>query len=429
MVRKRIQLVEFGTPRLVELTVAEADAIREVSLRWKRSLGLAQIPITVLRAGDRYEIRARYVTGFIPAGDVDLEIAPKFLEDNSEDTSWRRALWNILALIDEAPAIDSATAADVTALTSFTDLMAQVFLASIERGRARGSPRGYVSVEAAQPVLRGRLNTGRMIDLITRPWELPCVFDLYDADIPLNRLLRWAAEQLQQTVRASSRARVLNECAYSFGKVRAIPPPLQVAERLTLGPQQQALSSALQIARVLLRGRLLEHGPSAHELSGFLWKGQDVFEAFVLRLAGRAASRLVLHAQKKAVRFGDPLDGGSPLNSTPDVRILRGSETCVVLDAKYKLYSGQPRADDSYQVVAAAKALNCAETALVFPKSASDLGNHSWTIVGSGNPKRLSTLSLDLTVMADLERETELVNVVQNFLEPRIAATTAPLAA
>jgi hypothetical protein len=115
-------------------------------------------------------------------------------------------------------------------------------------------------------------------------------------------------------------------------------------------------------------------------------------------------------------------DGPKQLFSTPDLRFTRDGHTVLVLDAKYKVYPGAPKASDSYQVVAAGAVLDCAEVALVYPRApGDDVDTHDWAVRGSGRPDRLSTLLLDLTVLAERAGERLLVDRLADFVAARTA--------
>ena len=419
---RSVTLFEYGPEVPVSLSADEAAEVASVGARWETILGLNSNPLRVSRvAADHYALRAEQVTGVIAAGPLHIEIVPKFLEDPTAGDAWRQTLWNILSLVHEVPLTLDQTAAEATRDDSFIDLLAQVFMRSLNQGSLRGFPRGYVEVEKSEPVLRGSLNTREVIPLLLRPWEIPCRVDLLTEDIPINRLLRWALQELSAAVRSPQRARSLTEVQLSFHHVQGGPPSILLARRLTLGLQHQALQPALRIATMLLEGKMLEPRPAKEELEGFLWHSTKVYEAFVMRLAQQAARRVGCRAIKRTRLMASPIDAPWRLTTTPDVQIAKGKELFLVMDAKYKARSGRPDASDSYQVISGGKVLECEEVLLVYPQLWGETSRtYRWTLVGSGRPNRLGTVSLDLRHMRSVKGESKLVLDLEEVIRARV---------
>lgn len=427
----RAVLAELGPSVPIDVDDATAAAIGAAATAWRSALRLRQPPLYVERGAGGWRLGAGGVAGVVEAGGLAIEIVPKFLARMPPgDGAWRRALWHVLLVASEAqPArMERLSAADSSAW-SLPDLMATEFLRSLERGSMRGLPRGYEPVEEALPVLRGSLGVGAWARRGLPSWELPCRFDELTEDVPLNRLLHWACLRLRATAASSRLAFRLGEAAAGFGGISPLPPPLSEAERLRTGPMHAALGPALRIGLLMLRGRSLEHGPGEDSLRGFLWEGETVFEAFALRIAQRAALRLGLHAEKRRLPLADPLAGGEPLGTTPDIRVQGPAGHLEILDAKYKRERGRPAAADVYQVLAAGKATGCEDVGLVYPlepgDGAADLG---WSVRGPGTPRRLWALGLDLAAMARRDGQRQLIAAVEAHLRRVLAASGAQAA-
>lgn len=421
--RARLALREFGEAvRLGDIGAHQVEQLHAQAERWRQLYGLPASPLELTRRGGSWSVRARYLTGFASVAGLHLEILPKFLpEDAREGGTWRRALWRILLLAGDDVLLDEPTEAVRDSDAPLADLLAEAFLRSVSLGAARGLPRGYVERETTEPVLLGRLDESRWAELVTEPWSLPCVVDTLDEDIPINRLLRWAARHLAADVSSPARARALAEWADTLAGVGVVPPRLEEARRLAHGPQHRALAPAVEIARLLLQSRGEAHGPGQAELQGFLWVTERVFEALVRRVCAQAARRLGLRTVKSSVPLGLPARGQA-LRTTPDVRLLRGGRTVMVLDAKYKV-EGRPTTADAYQVIAGGKVLDCDEVALVWPvQPGGTEDEHEWAVPGAGRPSRLSTLAVDLSRLAEPAGEQALCGRMEEFLRARLSA-------
>jgi 5-methylcytosine-specific restriction enzyme subunit McrC len=421
----RIVLREFGDAQPISVDAAGAEEIAAAAASWKAALKLKRPPLAVERAGRRWQLRAEGVAGVVRAGGVTVEIVPKFLSRLPRNgVEWRRALWRVLLLIEgHRESTFEPLDARAGVAWSLPDLMAREFLHSLDRGSARGLPSEYMPVDAALPVLRGRLDAAAWGRLGMRPWELPCRFDELSADNPTNRLLRWAGEQLQTTVASPRLAFRLREAAAIFGPITPRPPTLMHAERLRLGSMHAGLAPALAIAIVLLRNRSLEHGDDRGALDGFLWEGERLFEAFALRIAGRAAASFRLRAEKRRIPVGRPLGSGAPLRTNPDICVHGGAGHVEIVDAKYKRNRGHPKAADVYQVLAAGKVGDSRDVGLVYPLEwGDDRRAHRWEVDGAGSPERLWALGLDLTLMAEPSGEGALVAAFESHLRGVLAA-------
>ena len=370
--------------------------LKRESARWKELLGLRETPFEVQRRGSQFWIRARGVTGFIAVGDLKIEIAPKFLA-HSANHRWQSALWRILSLLDD----ELPTDFDVTAGQSddsLPDLMGRVLLHSLRAGRLQGWPRGYSERRESLPVYRGRLDLARISELVIAPYALPCIFDVYDEDTPLGRLLKWAAHALAETVESSVLARALEDEFNALGEVSNHPPGLIEAENLRLPFQFAYLEPALGVARLLLRCQSLEHREEEEAAPGFLWKSADVFERFVRFLLERVCLRQNWQLTNPVQRLARAQTRATPhLITIPDYLISARGRVIVALDAKYK--TGSPKSSDVYQVMAAGRINSCAQVGLIYPAFNRKTPDRAWIIRGAGNPHQLSALFVDLLQM------------------------------
>ncbi len=204
------------------------EGLRSESQRWKELLGLSRPPFAIEYTGaNSHTVRAEAVTGFVRIGELAVEVRPKFLP-KSPDDAWRRALWQILVAVEEPSKFGAASpAGTVGERSSFLDLMGEVLLRSLRRGYMEGFPRGYVEHRGTSGVLRGSiyLSVSGVVDLVTRPYLVPCVYDVYHEDTPVNRLLRWAAATLSGLVRSPGLANALSDEAAALGTVVGPIPP------------------------------------------------------------------------------------------------------------------------------------------------------------------------------------------------------------
>lgn len=398
--RKRIELQEYGAPVVREAAELDLGALTEANKRWSRALRLSGDPICVEDiGGGLVKLRAEAVTGVVRVGDTDIEIAPKFL--NAGEGSWQTVLWRILAVVQGGHVDDFLTTAQEVPSLSMPDLLAEMFLASYAKGAVRGLPRGYVTEQASGTTLRGSLDTSRLGEWFTRPWEVPYVSDLLTDDTPLARLLRWSAECLAATVKAPARARAIREIAGGLVHVGRQPPHLLDAQQISLGIQHEGLEAARLVGLLLLEGAGVHHAGGERALSGFLWNSDVIYENYIHWLCRRAASRRGMRVSKGAIKYGEVVAGsGSKLETTPDVVFYDAQGTpAAVTDSKYKHLGSRPKARDTYQVLTAGHVLGCQRISLTYPV-AQDRQPTVWRVSSALGASDIELTALPLNLMA-----------------------------
>lgn len=395
----RIKLQEYGEPVVQKLDTIDLVALAEANKRWRSTLGLSGNPIRIQDIGNGFvELRAEAVTGVVRVGDIDIEIAPKFLK--TEDDSWQSVLWRILTVVEGGLIDDRMTSAHHSASLSIPDLLAEVFLASYAKGASRGLPRGYLSERREGSTLRGRLDTSRIGEWFARPWILPYISDDLTDNTALARLLRWSAECLSETVQAAARARALRVITGELAHVSNRPPRLAEAQKIPLGLQYKGLEAAKMVGILLLEGAGIHHSAGEHKLSGFLWNSNTIYENYVYWLCRRAASHQGKRINKSESSFGHVLSGqGSKLKTTPDVVFYNTEGVPIAIaDAKYKNFGSRPKASDTYQIITAAHVLGCTRVSLTYPVSV-DHEPTVWLIKSALGSEDIELTALPLNLM------------------------------
>lgn len=417
----RIRLQEYGDPVQCSRASINWPALNEANARWRIKLGLPSNPIRVDEVGrETVLIRAERITGVIRIGDIDIEIAPKFL-DASED-SWQAVLWQILTIVEGGTVDESFTSAHKLPSLSMPDLLAEVFLSAYARGAANGLPAGYRAESATGGTLRGSLDLSRIGEWLARPWRLPYITDHLTNDTSLARLLRWTAEILARTVNYAGRAQALREIAGSLNHVMRRPPHFLDAQRIKLSAQHRGLEPAWIVGLLLLEGAGLHHEQGAFLLSGFLWNSDKIYENYIFWLCNQAASCINLKVNKRIIRFGEILHGdGRSLETTPDVVFRNADGTAIaVTDSKYKILVTRPKAIDTYQIITAAHVLGCKRVSLTYPV-AFNRSSTVWRVSSAlgGNDIELTALPINLMALVTRNGLEQLITTISDWLKNR----------
>ena len=401
-ITKPITVIENGPSVKVKLDERGQILLDEQNQKWKRDLHLNRHPFVYRDC----RLSARDVTGFVDLGSIVVEVAPKFLSPLGEmDGKWRLCLWAILARVYQGPVLGHVTPGEVTAPDELPDLLGWILLNSLRASKPNGRPMGYLTDRGRLHHFQGRLDTERIMDLLIYPGQVPCEYDVYSENVPTNRLLRWAAEQLSTRVRSISLSHYLAEEALAITTVSSVPPSITEAERISLAPHHALLQPAVTVGQLLLLGRGLQHGAGNQEIPGFLWKSAEVFERFMWHLTRTVVrTRFAgIRVAGELIRLGEPAgEHQRPIWTMPDIRLEGIGRTIGVLDAKYKVWGVNPDARDTYQVVTGAWTRNCAVAALVYPSPAAISKDPlQWRLLGPGNPVNLWALFVNLTEMGE----------------------------
>jgi 5-methylcytosine-specific restriction enzyme subunit McrC len=311
--------------------------------------------------------------GAVRADDLDVQVQPKtgiarllFLLGYAADPGFRPEDVSAVAEPELWPALAESVARQV------------------ERALGPGVLQGYVSLDEALPLVRGRV---RVADQIARrpglPLPLEVRYDEYAPDIPENQLIRTALRRLAAVrgLRPDLRSRLAHLDGRLDG-VHVLPAgaPLP-AWRLTRLNARYA--AALRLAEIVLRNQSAEPGPGGVTVAAFVVSMAKVFEDFVTVALQEALSASVGHTQ---AQYPEYLAERRLIPIRPDVVHLVGTRPVAVFDAKYKLEdpsAGYPNAD-AYQMLAYCTALQLERGWLVYAQG------------GSGGVRRIRNTSIEI---------------------------------
>lgn len=396
-----MDLEENGPPGQLSLTPEEVARVRAASARWRQRLKIRHEPLSLTSVGGSdYELSANGVAGFVRLGSLNIEIAPKFLPVASAGSGWRDALWRLLLFGEGLEYLGPRASGTSSANAGLADLLAEVLLNSVAAASVRGYPLGYTSEKQTSQFMRGRLDQSRLQVLVPFRGVVPVVTRRLTRDIPINRLLKWAATELARAVETPHRRKRLLAWTAGLPEVSDVPPHVDRVSRPDR--QHEHLSAAFDVAKTLLADRRGAFGDGELDLPGFLWDSEDLFERVVRRLFDVAGRPLGLVATKRAHHLLADHTSGNPryTSTTPDVDVHAAGVSRLLVDAKYKVLGRDPLSDDVYQVLSGGRVTGVSRVALAYPSSGSGLTVRDYEPVGLGATTDLSTLQLGLEAFA-----------------------------
>lgn len=331
--------------------------------------------------------------GAVRIGGLDVQVHPK--------VGIAQLLFLLGYAMDPGFRPEDATA---TAEPDLWPALAESLIRHTERALAPGVLLGYLAVDEALPLIRGRI---RFADQLARrpamPLPIEVRFDEYDTDITENRILRTALRRMLAVPRlpAAVRARLTHLDGRLDG-VRVLPYGVVLPSWRPSRLNARYLP-ALRMADLVLRHQSAEAGPSNLRLAAFVVNMAKVFEDFITTALREALASYPGHTHGQ---YAAHLDMDQTISLRPDVVHTLGGRPVAVFDAKYKLEeptSGYPNAD-AYQMLAYCTALKLRTGWLVYAQGKSSPGrrrvlNTSIDIVHY--PLDLSAVPRDLLIQID----------------------------
>jgi 5-methylcytosine-specific restriction endonuclease McrBC regulatory subunit McrC len=177
--------------------------------------------------------------------------------------------------------------------------------------------------------------------------------------------------------------------------------------------QHPHLSPALEIGQLLLADASGNFGSSSHEVSGFLWNSDDIFESAMRRLVSEVVRPIGLVASKRGHRLLKNENFTPPRFSStfPDIDVYSGKKSRLVLDAKYKVLERMPSSDDAYQILAAGRVAGVSTVGLIYPGIGNALEAEEVVSLGGGLPERIILIRVGLSAFSTRARLNELKRI------------------
>lgn len=345
-----IRLVEHGELRDVPFGAGAAHALQASKI----------VTVNPTRNPGRWHVKAKAVVGAAwlgPPGDaVQLWVTPKVAMDrlffllgySRVGMKWRE------------PAVELGERPDLLSV------VAETFARQADRALQQGLLQGYSSVEAALPVLRGRIREREQVRRrFGAPIPLEVVYDEFSTDIAENRLLLSACRRLLRMPGIDVRTRhSLQRTSLRLDGVEHLVPgrPLPTWHRSRLNGRYHI---ALGLAELVLRGGSFDLAAGNIRVDGFLIDMNKAFEDFVV---GALAEALRAYGGRCVMPAVHHLDEDDTVELQPDLVWYRPDGTPgAVVDAKYKAEknSKYPNAD-AYQMLAYCTALGLPRGHLVY---------------------------------------------------------------
>lgn len=244
--------------------------------------------------------------------------------------------------------------------------VAETLCRHAERALGSGALQGYVTEDAALPLVRGRI---RVADQIAR-WPgtlLPIEvrYDEYSVDTAENQILRSALRRMLDVPRVP--ALMIARLRHLDARLEGVTPLLPGSPLPPWRPTRRnaRYHPALRIAELVLHHQSFEVGSGGLRVAAFVVDMAKVFEDFVgtaLREAWAA------YPGQTLLQHEADFDDGGVMRTKVDVVHSVAGAPRIVADAKYKIESSTGRYSnhDHYQMLAYCNALRVPVAWLVY---------------------------------------------------------------
>ena len=285
---------------------------------------------------------------------------------------------------------------EITELDRLEDLIEFVILQFVELVESRirrGLYRTYVEVQENLPTVRGRIDfNAQLRDNLVLKHRIACRYSDFTHDIPENQIIRQVVHRLVRWVSHAKLRVRLDELDAMLSDITPTQLPVSAIDQMHYHRLNDDYEPIHQLCRLFLEGASIDENQGVFDFNTFLVDMNALFERFVSAvLSGHLSGLRSISAQAH-----NSLDTESRISIKPDLVLKTGYEPVLIADTKYKrLYSGYPKNEDLYQMLAYCVALNVNAGVLIYPQ-------HLFPTTARFNIRAsdvtIKTLSLDLGV-------------------------------
>ncbi len=229
---------------------------------------------------------------------------------------------------------------------SLYDVLIKIFTNKLLPELQKGIHREYVSKRDNVNKIKGRWLVRKHITKNYFNEKIYCEFDEFSENNRLNKLFLYAAKvlkpQSQETRKDLRRIElVLDEVEYEVIDVKKF--------NYSFHRMNKRFEKSANLALLLLRYLLPNFSGGSKNSFIFLFKMHDVFERFIANILKDLEPEL----DDREVLIQPPkYDKDNDLNIKPDMVIKKDDRVELIIDTKYKLFTGNPTPGDKYQMYA-----------------------------------------------------------------------------
>lgn len=315
--------------------------------------------------------------GVIQVPGLQVEVLPKIDEAylNGKDEKEIQARSNLLYLLSVAgqvPVRERDVARLASRKASLSETLAAIFADRLRRELLRGLERAYIRREENLRRFKGKLLIAQQVRHNAAHRErFFCRFDEFSEDTLMNRIFRAACRVLLNATHTPLTQDRLRHCLLLLDGVEDVFVHDELFEQITITRQNERFADVLHFCRLILQRRSPTVQAGRERSFSLLFDMNRVFEDFVTAFFKKQVIPHLdgyrLYPQAKSQRRHLMRDGDrGVLLLQPDI-LITSNDRQLVLDTKWKQFSGTVGSDDLYQLYAYTKRYECQRSVLLYP--------------------------------------------------------------
>ena len=339
------------------------------------------------------EVKALNYVGVIKAGDITIEILPKFLK-NGEKRNFEElkgvAIKNLLKMLEFTQRL-KIKEIDYTGLEEvkhdFFEVFIYLFAKNLLSLLKVKQNYEYVRRRDELRFVKGRIDFARY----TNPARLhiiPCIYYERTINNLINRTLKYTCYLLSRKTKSPENYRLLRRIMDILDGVTLTPVTPQEIDRITFNRLNIDFKPFIELCRLILEGSTLTLQASKIETFSLMIPMEKLFEEFVARVILKEGLHKVfgenaeLLVQYKIGHLAEKVykDGRRRVlfKLVPDIAVKVNDEFRLIIDTKYKRLDPDSAklgvsSQDAYQIYAYCKVLGAKKALLLYPDNLVDI--------------------------------------------------------
>ena len=276
-------------------------------------------------------IKATSYVGVIKFRNIQIEILPKLISENSESEV---ILNNLLYMLSYTKKLDIKTS-DSAKLSKtdnpFLEVLIREFANSLFNCLKRLTPKNYIRKEDNLNFLKGKiLFTENIKYNCVNKAKFYCEFDEFSEDCILNHLFYYVAMCLYTISKNSKNKQLLKMITDYFCDIKLIKFDSYKCEKIKLTRQQKLFEKPFKLAKMFVEHSSVDLSKNKFENITLLWDINKLFEEFIYQVIRHK----IPEAEASAQTGRKLLDEKNRLTKA-DIIIKRGKSK-IIIDTKYK---------------------------------------------------------------------------------------------
>jgi 5-methylcytosine-specific restriction enzyme subunit McrC len=298
---------------------------------------------TYLRPRGEAQLKVQNYVGVVRIAEhVQIEVLPK-ISKRMESKASRDLLVRMLIELEDSPFFEG-NAADLRAHEMpIFELLLRCFLEQVVTIVRKGIARTYVSREDNLVFIRGKIQIGEHLRRNSyNASRVFCEFDEYEADRPINRLIKSALEIVARLAADTENQQRCRELLFWFNDVPATRSHTLDFQRMQRDRLIQHYAPAMPLCRLILENLNPLTQQGENEVVSMLFPMERVFEDFVAAKLPDQLRQWRVSTQVPGQALVENHRGRKIFNLRPDLMLSRGPVK-IIADTKWKLINENER--------------------------------------------------------------------------------------